>query len=79
VDRAILLGAQALGNVYGKNKSSDYYFSWLERLYNFERNMEVAGDCMGGKAKLRFAYDESGVKVPTDHGVIVLDTCVPLT
>ena len=79
VDRAILLGAQALGNVYGKNKSSDYYFSWLERLYNFERNMEVAGDCMGGKAKLRFAYDESGVKVPTDHGVIVMDTAVPLT
>lgn len=78
VDRGLLLGAQALGNVYGKNKSSDYFFSWLERRYNFERNMEVAGDCMGGKAKLRFAYDESGVKVPTDHGVIVLDTTVVL-
>jgi N4-gp56 family major capsid protein len=79
VDRAILLGAQALGNVYGKNKSSDYFFSWLERNYNFERNLEVAGDCMGGKAKLRFNYDESGVKIPTDHGVMVLDTAVPLT
>lgn len=78
VDRAVLLGAQALGNVYGKNKSSDYYFSWLERLYNFERNLEVAGDCMGGKAKLRFNYDESGTQVPTDHGVIVLDTVVSL-
>ena len=79
VDRALLLGAQALGNVYGKNKSSDYFFSWLERQYNFERNLEVAGDMMGGKAKLRFNYDESGIKVPTDHGVIVLDTAVPLT
>lgn len=79
VDRAILLGAQALGNVYGKNKSSDYYFSWLERQYNFERNLEVAGDCMGGKAKLRFNYDESGTQVPTDHGVLVFDTTVALT
>lgn len=78
VDRAIVLGAQALGNVYGKNKSSDYFFSWLERQYNFERNLEVAGDCMGGKSKLRFNYDESGTLVPTDHGVIVLDTAVSL-
>ena len=79
VDRAVLLGAQALGNVYGKNKSSDYYFSWLERQYNFERNMEVAGDCMGGKAKLRFNYDEGGTPTPTDHGVLVFDTVVNLT
>lgn len=79
VDRAILLGAQALGNAYGKNKSSDYYFSWLERRYNFDRNLEVAGDCMGGKAKLRFNYDESGTLIPTDHGVLVLDTAVALT
>jgi N4-gp56 family major capsid protein len=78
VDRALVLGAQALGNVYGKNKSSDYFFSWLERRYNFERNLEVAGDCMGGKAKLRFNYDESGVATPTDHGVIALDTVVAL-
>jgi N4-gp56 family major capsid protein len=79
VDRALLLGAQALGNVYGKNKSSDYYFAFLERQYNFERNLEVAGDCMGGKAKLRFKYDESGVLTPTDHGVMVFDTAVALT
>jgi N4-gp56 family major capsid protein len=78
VDRAMLLGAQALGNVFGKHKSSDYYFSWFERLYNFERNLEVAGDMMGGKSKLRFAYNEGGVMTPTDHGVLVLDTVVAL-
>lgn len=78
VDRAILLGAQALGNVFGKNKSSDYYFAWLERKYNFERNLEVAGDAMGGKSKLRFNYDVNGVQTPTDHGVLVLDTTVAL-
>lgn len=78
VDRAILLGAQALGTVYGKNKTSDYYFAWLERKYNFERNLEVAGDCMGGKAKLRFNYDVNGTPTPTDHGVLVFDTAVTM-
>lgn len=78
VDRALLLGAQALGTVYGKNKSSEYHFAWLERKYNFDRNVEVAGDCMGGKSKLRFNYNESGTLVPTDHGVLVLDTVVAL-
>ena len=79
VDRGILFGAQALATVYGKNKSSDYHFSWLERNYNFERNFEVAGDSMAGKSKLRFKYDDgTGTLVPTDHGVMVLDTCVSL-
>lgn len=79
VDRGILFGAQALATVYGKNKSSDYHFSWLERNYNFERNFEVAGDSMAGKSKLRFKYDDgTGTLVPTDHGVMVLDTAVSL-
>lgn len=79
VDRGILFGAQALATVYGKNKSSDYHFSWLERNYNFERNFEVAGDSMAGKSKLRFKYDDgTGTLVPTDHGAMVLDTAVAL-
>jgi hypothetical protein len=75
VDRAILLGAQALGNVYGKNKSSDYHFSWLENPYNFDRALEVAGDVMGGKAKLRFQLSGDD---PTDNGVIAVDSVVPV-
>ena len=78
VDRAILLGAQAVANVYGKNKASDYHFSWYERQYNFDRALEVAGDCMGGMAKVRFNYDENGVATPTDHGVMVIDGAVSL-
>ena len=79
VDRAVLLGAQALATVYGKNKSSDYHFSWMERDYNFERNFEVAGDSMCGKSKLRFKYDDgTGVLTPTDHGVIAIDSVVSL-
>lgn len=79
VDRAMLLGAQALAHVYGKNQGSDTYANWMENKYNFERNLEVAGEVMGGKAKLRFDIpDENGNRIPTDHGVIVLDTAVKL-
>lgn len=75
VDRAVLLGAQALGNCYGKNKGSDYHFDWLEKPYNFGRALEVGGDVMGGKAKLQFTL--GGVK--KDHGVIAIDSVVSLT
>lgn len=73
--RAILLGGQALANVYGKSQGSDYYMNWMERPYNFERNLEVAADVMGGKAKLQFAYaNNEGTTTKTDHGVLVFDT-----
>ena len=52
--------------------------SWKERPYNFERAMEVMGDMMGGKGKLRFDYkNESNQNEATDHGVIVLDVAAP--
>lgn len=73
VDRAILLGAQALGNCYGKAKSSDYHFGWLENEYNLGRNLELGGEVMGGKAKLRFKV---GADDPTDQGVICVDSVV---
>ena len=75
--RALLLGAQALANAYGKSQGSDYHMNWMERPYNFDRNLEVAADVMGGKAKLRFKYpNASGGTTTTDHGVIALDTYV---
>lgn len=78
VHRGLLLGAQALATVYGRNQTSDYHMSWMERPYNFERNLEVAADVMGGKAKLRFQYPVAdGTLMPTDHGVIVVDAVVP--
>jgi len=77
VERGLLLGAQALANVYGRNQSSDWYASFMERRYNFERNFEAAGDVMNGKAKVRFSIpDGSGNFEPTDLGVMVVDATV---
>lgn len=74
VDRGILLGGQALANVYGRNQGSEYHTNWMENKYNFDRALEVAGDTMGGKAKLRFTMNGA----TTDHGVIVVDSAVAL-
>lgn len=74
VERTMLLGAQALGNVYGRNQTTDYYYGWLEHWYNFDRNLEIAAEMMGGKAKLRFnPPDANGTPTATDHGVFVID------
>jgi len=79
VERSILLGAQALAYVFGRNQGSDSGFNWLENKYNFERNLEVAGESMGGMSKLRFTFDDGqGNKEPTDNGMFVIDTAVKL-
>ncbi len=77
VERAVLLGAQAVAHVFGRNQSSEYHFSWHERKYNFDRNLEVGGDCMGGMSKVRFDFkDGDGNVEPTDNGVIVIDSAI---
>lgn len=79
VERALLLGAQAMANVYGRNQGSEYFASYMERRYNFERNLEAAGEVMNGKAKVRFSVpDGAGNNEPTDLGVFVIDSAVKL-
>lgn len=79
VERGILLGAQALGVAYGKTKVSGMQYGWKEHWYNFESNLEVMGEKVCGKSKIRFSVDDgTGTKVPTDFGVIVVDSAVPL-
>lgn len=79
VERGLLLGAQALGVAYGKTKVSGMQYGWKEHWYNFESNLEVMGEKVCGKSKIRFSVDDgTGAKVPTDFGVIVVDSAVPL-
>ncbi|MEN6540820.1 MAG: DUF4043 family protein [Mizugakiibacter sp.] len=74
VERCILLGAQALGRAYGKDSKSGTHYSWAEKWQNFGRDPEFAVFGIEGDEKVRFNVpDGTGAKVPTDHGVIVLD------
>lgn len=79
VERGLLLGAQALGIAYGKTKISGMQFGWSEHWYNFNSNLEVMGEKVCGHMKTRFSIDDgTGTKVPTDFGVIAVDSAVPL-
>lgn len=79
VERGLLLGAQALANVYGANQGSDFHFEYMEDRYDFNRKLEIAAAAMGGKAKVRFNIPNSaGTEIPTDHGVCVIDAVVRL-
>lgn len=72
VDRAIILGAQALAKAYGKS-ASDYFYDWSEEETDHKNAVEIVGASMNGAAKVRFKIDGAD----TDFGVAVLDSYAP--
>ena len=79
VDRAILLGAQALGEALGKHNKSGIPYFWSEKELDHGDKLEVLVGKIGGYSKIRFDLDfgDAGIQ-PTDHGVIAIDTAVKL-
>ena len=72
VERAILLGAQALARAEGSSNSG-VQASLIENTYNAGRSYEYLCEFMGGEAKFRFKFpNESGDAEPTDN-VFVID------
>ena len=79
VERSMLIGAQALGCGYGMSTASGGHMALVERKYNFDSASEVAVEGIEGVAKVRFdTLDANGNKIPTDHGVIVIDSAAKL-
>jgi len=79
VDRAILLGGQALVQAFGKSEHSGMPFFWSEVTADHGDKMEILIGAILGMSKVRFAVD-AGESAPiiTDHGVTVLDTAVKI-
>ena len=72
VDRAIIVGAQALAKAYGKS-ASDYFYDWSEEEVDHKNSIETVASSMGGSAKIRFKIDGAD----TDFGVAVVDSYAP--
>lgn len=73
VERAVLLGAQALARAEGTSNSG-VQASIIENTYNAGRSYEYLGEFMGGERKFRFSFkNENGDAEPTDNGVFVID------
>ena len=72
IDRAIIVGAQALAKAYGKS-ASDYYYDWSEEPVDHGNSIETVCAAMCGTSKIRFKIDGAD----TDFGVAVLDSYAP--
>ncbi|WP_421180347.1 DUF4043 family protein [Aeromonas enteropelogenes] len=72
VDRAVLLGGQALANAFGSGAEGGS-FNMHEEKTDHDNATEMSINWMGGLKKIRFRNKSGDMQ---DHGVIALDTAV---
>lgn len=78
VDRAILLGGQAVAQAFAASEHSGMPFFWSEVPGDHNDKLEILIGSITGCSKVRFAVDYGDMTQFTDHGVAVLDTAVPI-
>lgn len=78
IDRALLLGAQALCEAYGKAARTGNPFFWSEKELDHGDKLEVLIGVIGGKSKTRFLINHGDEEQYTDFGVIAIDTAVKI-
>ena len=78
VDRAILLGGQALAEAWGKHRKTGNPFFWSEKELDHDDKLELLVGAINGRSKIRFEVDHGDTKQITDHGIMVIDTAVKL-
>lgn len=78
VDRAILLGGQALAEGFGKHNGSGNSYFTEEEVTDFKNQREYVVGEVAGRSKIRFEIDHGSEKQFTDYGVAVIDTAVRL-
>ena len=79
VDRALLLGGQALAQAFASSKHGGMPFFWKEKGWDHDDKMELLIGAIQGLAKVRWLVNQgNGDKHYTDHGVIAIDTAVPI-
>lgn len=78
IDRAILLGGQAVAKAFAASEHSGMPFFWSEEKGDHSNTMELLIGAILGMSKVRFAVDHGDEVQFTDHGVTILDTAVPI-
>lgn len=78
VDRAILLGGQALAEAYGKARQTGNPYFWSEKELDHGDKLEVLIGMVSGKSKVRFLIDHGNQEEYTDFGVMAIDTAVKI-
>lgn len=75
IDRAILVGGQALASAYGNNGMGGF-FGYHEELTDHDNSTEISIRWINGLKKIQFSQP-NGTTV--DHGVMVIDSAVSTT
>lgn len=78
VDRAILLGGQALAEAWGKHVKTGNPFFFSEKELDHGDKLELLVGAINGRSKIRFEIDHGDSKQFTDYGVMAIDTAVKL-
>ena len=79
VDRALLLGGQALAEAYGKARQTGNPYFWSEKELDHGDKLEVLIGMIAGTSKIQFLIDQgAGAKEYTDFGVMAIDTAVQI-
>ncbi len=78
VDRAILLGGQALAEAWGKHTKTGMPYFFSEKELDHGDKLELLLGMINGRSKIRFEIDHGDTKQFTDYGVIAIDTAVAL-
>ena len=79
VDRAILLGGQAVAQAFAASGHGGMPFFWKEKEFDHDDKMELLIGAIQGISKVRWLVDQgNGQKHYTDHGIVAIDTAVPI-
>ncbi|HNG17273.1 DUF4043 family protein [Accumulibacter sp.] len=79
IDRAILLGGQAIAQAFAASGHGGMPFFWKEKEFDHGDKMELLIGAIQGISKVRWLVDQgNGVKHYTDHGIVAIDTAVPI-
>lgn len=78
IDRALLLGGQALCEAFGKNSKTGNPYFWSEKELDHGDKLEVLIGMISGKSKTRFLINHGPQEEYTDYGIIAVDTAVKI-
>lgn len=78
VDRALLLGGQALAQAWAASEHSGMPFFWSEKDMDHGDKLELLIGAILGSSKIRFGVEATNGLEYTDHGVVAIDTAVPI-
>ncbi len=79
VDRALLIGAQALAVAYGGYKKTSSPYFWSEKMLDHDDKMEFLIGTIQGMSKMQFLLDHGGPTPEyTDMNIMAIDSVVAL-